>query len=123
LPSFTNSPVVGSVLNTGTQSSAPERMKTSDSSASWYWGKPLSVFRVIEGSERLHPNPNGPLPAPESYESESCGPKPDRPGLVAMGTLMGPVPVTGLAAKFSPIPGIAPPPFGRLIAGAAVAEF
>ena len=53
-------------LNTGTRSSAPERMKTSDSSASRYWGSPLSVLRVMEGSERLQPKPNGPLPAPES---------------------------------------------------------
>src|SRR5262249_30368441 len=97
-------------------------MNTSDSSASRYRGKPLSVFRVIAGSERLQPKPNGPLPAPESYESESCGPKPERPGLVAIGTLIDPVPVTGLAANFSPIPRIAPPPFGRLIVGTAGAE-
>src|SRR5947207_686549 len=97
-------------------------MKTSDSSTSRYCGKPLSVFRLMEGSERLHPKPNGPLPAPESYESESCGPKPERPGLVAMGTLIEPVPVNGLAANFSPMPRMAPPPFGRLIDGGAGAE-
>ena len=95
-------------------------MKTSESRASKYLGSPLSVFRVIEGSERLQPKPNGPLPAPESYESESCGPKPERPGLVAIGTLIEPVPVTGFAANFSPIPRIAPPPFGRDIDGAAI---
>src|SRR5205814_10360713 len=98
-------------------------MNTSDSSASWYWGKPLSVFRVMEGSERLQPKPNGPLPAPESYESESCGPKPDRPGLVAMGTLIDPVPVTGFAANFSPMPRIAPPLLGREIEGATTPPF
>jgi hypothetical protein len=43
-----------------------DKMKTSDSSASWYLGNPLSVLRVIEGSERFQPKPNGPLPAPES---------------------------------------------------------
>src|SRR5206468_1533511 len=76
------------------------------------------VLRVIDGSERLQPKPNGPLPAPESCESESCGPKPERPGLVAIGTVIEPVPVTGLAANFSPIPRIAPPPLGREIDGA-----
>jgi hypothetical protein len=30
------------------------------------WGKPLSVLRLMEGSERLQPKPKGPLPAPES---------------------------------------------------------
>src|SRR5258708_14995869 len=106
-------------MRTGTRSSAPERTKTSDSSASWYLGKPLSVLRVIEGSERRQPRPNGPLPAPESYASESCGPKPERPGLIARGTDTVPVPVTGLAANFSPIPRIAPPPLGNEIVGGA----
>jgi hypothetical protein len=36
-----------------------------------------------------------------------------------MGTVIDPVPVTGLAANFSPIPLIAPPPLGRDIAGGA----
>ena len=35
-----------------------------------------------------------------------------------MGTVIEPVPVTGLAANFSPMPRIAPPPFGREICGA-----
>src|SRR5215472_14523286 len=104
-------------FNTGTKSSAPERMKTSDSSASQYSGSPLSVLRVMAGTDKLHPKPKGPLPAPESYDNESCGPKPERPGLVAIGTDMEPVPVTGLAANFSPIPRIAPPPFGNCIVG------
>ena len=104
----------------GTRSSAPDRMKTSESALSRYWGRPLSVLRVIEGRERLQPNPNGPLPAPESYDSESCGPKPERPGLVAIGTDMEPVPVTGLAANFSPIPRMAPPPLGREMVGAEI---
>src|SRR5262245_40620661 len=98
-------------------------MKTSDSAVSWYRGNPLSVFRVIEGRERLQPNPNGPFPAPESYESASCGPKPERPGLVAIGTVIEPVPVTGLAANFSPIPRIAPPPLGSEIDGAEIWKF
>ena len=41
------------------------------------------------------------------------GPKPDRPGLVAIGTDIEPVPLTGFAANFSPIPRIAPPPLGK----------
>src|SRR5215813_12501388 len=93
-------------------------MKTSDSSISWYFGRPFSVFLVIKGSARLQPKPNGPLPAPESYDRASCGPKPERPGLVAIGTVMDPVPVTGLAANCSPMPRIAPPPLGREIVGA-----
>src|SRR5262249_34955457 len=103
--------------STGTRSSAPERMKASDSSASRYRGSPLSVFRVIAGRERLQTKPKGAFPLPESYDSVNEGPKPLRPGLVAIGTLIEPVPVTGLAANFSPIPLIAPPPFGRDTAG------
>jgi hypothetical protein len=76
----------------------------------------------MDGSESDHPKPKGPLPDPESYESESCGPNPERPGLVGIGTAIDPVPVTGLAANFSPMPRMAPPPFGRLITGAAVEE-
>ena len=34
-----------------------------------------------------------------------------------MGTVIDPVPVTGLAANFSPIPRIAPPPLGKEIEG------
>jgi hypothetical protein len=37
-----------------------------------------------------------------------------------MGTIMEPVPVTGLAANFSPIPRIAPPPLGSDIEGREV---
>ena len=78
---------------------------------------PLLVFLVIEGRERVHPKPNGPFPDPESYVSESDGPNPDRPGLVKIGTLRDPVPFTGVAVNFSPIPRIAPPPFGSDIEG------
>ena len=41
-------------------------------------------------------------------------------GLVAMGTVMEPVPVTGLAANFSPMPRIAPPPLGSAMAGGEI---
>jgi hypothetical protein len=37
---------------------------------------------------------------------------------VAIGTFIEPVPVTGFAPNFSPIPRIAPPPLGNEIAGA-----
>jgi hypothetical protein len=39
-----------------------------------------------------------------------------------IGTDIEAVPVTGLAANFSPMPRIAPPPFGREIVGAATAK-
>lgn len=55
-------------------------------------------------------------------ESGSCGPKPERPGLVAMGTDIEPVPVTGLAANFSPMPRMAPPPLGNWIVGVEASE-
>src|SRR5215204_5616206 len=77
----------------------------------------------MEGRERLHPKPNGPFPDPESYESERDGPKPERPGLVNIGTVREPVPVTGFAANFSPIPRMAPPPFGRDMAGKLALPF
>lgn len=91
-------------------------MKTSPSS---YLGRPLSVFRVIDGSSTLQPRPNGVLPAPESYDSASWGPKPERPGLAGRGMVSDPVPVTGLAETFSPIPRTAPPPLGSVTAGGA----
>src|SRR3990170_316369 len=103
--------------SSGTKSSAPDSRKTSDSSASLYSGKPLSVLRVTWGRLSDQPNPKGPLPEPESYASESWGPNPERPGLAATGTDMEPVPVTGLAANFSPMPRMAPPPLGREITG------
>src|SRR5690349_11315714 len=97
-------------------------MNSSESAASRYSGRPLSVLRVIDGRDRLQPKPNAPLPAPESYERESCGPNPDRPGLVAIGTDIEPVPVTGFAANFSPIPRMAPPPLGSVIPGGVTAN-
>jgi hypothetical protein len=48
------------------------------------------------------------------------GPNPARPGLTAIGTDIDPVPVAGLAANFSPIPRIAPPALGKVIAGGAI---
>jgi hypothetical protein len=78
----------------------------------------LSVLRVIDGSERLQPNPNGPLPAPESYDRARLGPNPDRPALVEMGIESDAVPVTELAENFSSMPLMAPPPFGSAIEGA-----
>jgi hypothetical protein len=75
-------------------------------------------LRVIEGKDTCHPNPNGPLPALESYWRESFGPNAARPGLAGSGTLSDPDPVAGFAVNFSPIPRIAPP-FGGLNCGAA----
>ncbi|GAB7549938.1 hypothetical protein CS8_096510 [Cupriavidus sp. 8B] len=70
----------------------------------------MSVLQVIDGRERLHPKPNGLLPALESWENASRGLRSERPGLAALGTDIEAV--TGLAANFSPIPQIAPPPLG-----------
>jgi hypothetical protein len=72
----------------------------------------LSVFRVIEGRERPHPNPKGPFPPPELYESERSGAKLARAGVEASGTVKENVPFAGLTWNFSPIPRMAPPPFG-----------
>jgi len=40
--------------------------------------------------------------------------------LRGIGTVNEPVPITGLAVNFSPIPRIAPPPFGKEMDGGAV---
>lgn len=56
----------------------------------------------------------------ESSVSASCGPKRLRPGEVAIGTNIEAVPVTGLTESFSPIPRIAPPPFGSESVGGVV---
>ena len=79
-----------------------KHLNVSDSATSSYFGIPLSVLRAIDGSQRCHPKPKGPLPAPKSYAREGCGPNPERPGLAWRGTASEPVPVTGLAANFSP---------------------
>ena len=73
----------------------------------------------MDGNDRVQPKPKGPFPAPESYETASCGPNSERPGLVRIGRVKPEVPVTGLAANFSPIPRIAPPPLGSDTLGAA----
>lgn len=46
----------------------------------------------------------------------------DLPGLNGSGTDNEPVPVTGFAENFSPIPRIAPPPLGNEIAGGVAVE-
>lgn len=58
----------------------------------------------MAGKARLHPSPKRPLPEPESYESASYGPNPARPGDAAISTDIAPVPMTGLAQNFSPMP-------------------
>src|SRR6266850_516853 len=72
----------------------------------------------MAGMDKLQPSPKLPLPEPESYESDSAGPNPPLPGVVAIGIVVEPVPVTGLAANFSPIPRMAPPPLGSETTGA-----
>src|SRR5438045_6405852 len=110
-PSRTKAPFA-SCRYAGTRSSAPDRTKMSDSCPSTYRGSPLSVLRVIEASAKFQPKPNTPFPAPESYEMDNCGPKPERPGLVAIGTDIEPVPDTGFVVNCSSMPRIAPPPLG-----------
>src|SRR5580704_674978 len=92
-------------------------MKTSQTSPSKYRGKPLSVFRTIDGGERCQPIPKAPLPEPDSYVSCRAGPKPPRPGDMATGTWSEKVPVQALVENFSPMPRIAPPPEGSVSAG------
>ena len=93
-------------------------MKTSESSLSQYLGSPFSVFRVIEGTDRLHPNPKGPFPDPESYCNESLGEKSERLGVVKIGMVKETLPLAALTENFSPMPLIAPPPLGRERIGA-----
>jgi hypothetical protein len=56
------------------------------------------------------------LPEPESYESASWGPNPERPEAQGIGRLIEAVPVTALTENFSPRPRMAPPPWGSPIA-------
>jgi hypothetical protein len=64
-----------------------------------------------------HPKPNGPFPPPEPYDTAKCGPNPERPLLVGMGMDADAVPVVAFTLNFSPMPLIAPPPLGSLMAG------
>ena len=77
-------PVTGSTtfFRYGTRSSAPDITNTSVSS---YRGRPFSVLRVMRGMDSCQPKPNGPLPFPELYCRDRVGPKPPRPGEIAMG--------------------------------------
>ena len=75
----------------------------------------------MEGTDSAQPKPNTLLPPPESYCKPSWGPKPCRPGLVAMGMLNEAVPVAGLIDSFSSMPRKAPPPLGSVTAGLDVA--
>jgi hypothetical protein len=97
-------------------------MKTSESSESWYLGRPLAVFLVILGGERVHPKPNGPFPLPELYVNERLGCKPPLVGLQKIGKDNDAVPVAGLTSNFSPIPPIEPPPWGSEIEGTMEAD-
>ena len=72
-----------------------------------YRGSPFSVFRVIAGSRRLQPSPNGPLPDAGVVREGELRTEPGAPGRREIGTLIDPLPVTGFAPNFSPIPRIA----------------
>src|SRR5580693_2962033 len=99
-------------------------MKTSHSATSIrrYLGRPLSVLRVMEGSERDQPMPNWLLPNPESYASAWEGVCPERPTVRPRRMVSLPVPVAALASNFSPIPRMAPPPLESSILGAVNCE-
>src|SRR5262245_2174537 len=92
-------------------------MKTSESSASSYRGSRLSVRRVIDAGSHDQPRPNGPFPAPLLCDRPSDGPNPERPGDKARGTDIEQVPVAAAIENFSPMPRIAPPPFGKVGVG------
>ena len=72
----------------------------------------------INRQHRDQPNPNGRCRRRNRRKGRVAD-RIERPGLVAMGTVIEPVPVTGLAANFSPIPRMAPPPLGNEIVGGA----
>jgi hypothetical protein len=89
-------------------------------SSGWYLGMPLSVLRVMDGTEIDHPIPNGEFPFPESYVSCRPSSNPSRLGEVAIGTVREAVPVERFVENFSPRPLIVPPPFGELTEGRKV---
>ena len=78
---------------------------------------PFDVFLDIAGRGKFHPSPKGPLPAPESYWSDSLGPNPSRPALVGMGTAIDAVPFAAFTLNFSPMPPIEDPPVGKEMDG------
>jgi len=65
----------------------------------------------MAGRLKPHPTPKGPLAG--VVTERQLRRKPARPGVDAIGTEKLLVPVAGLTANFSPIPRMAPPPFGR----------
>ena len=86
----------------------------------------LVGFRGVDGSVRLDCpevdsafKRSSDLLAEESFEAYGAAYRACADRLVASGTDAEPVPVTGLAANFSPIPRTAPPPLGRATDGAA----
>jgi hypothetical protein len=56
------------------------------SGSPWDWNA-LARLRSMNGSDKPQPSPNGPLPAPVSYWSSSCGAKPPGPAGSSIGTL------------------------------------
>src|SRR5436190_1524261 len=107
---------VESRLKIGTRSSESDKRNTSASASepeSLYCGSPFSVLRVIDGRDRCQPRPKTPLPAPELYVRVNTGCTPPLAGLTVIGTVVEPVPLLLLTINFSPIPWMAPPPFGN----------
>ena len=62
------------------------------------------------------------LRGPQSRKRVNGPPrKPERSGLVVIGTVIEPMPVTGLDANFPPMPRTAPLPIGKFIVGGETA--
>src|SRR5262249_14454333 len=61
-------------------------------------------------------------PSQSRRQAINWGPNPERLGLVGIGTVSAPVPAAALAAHFSPMPRIAPPPVGSVSPGADKAD-
>ena len=77
----------------------------------------MDVFLVILGGDKLQPSPNGPLPSPELYASVILGAMSPLDEHVGIGKDNVAVPVAGFTSKFSPMPPMDPPPFGKEIDG------
>jgi hypothetical protein len=87
---------------------------------SLYCGRPLSVFRLMEDSPKLHPSPKILLPDPELYDRVNEGVTP-RAGEKGRAMENDDVPLAALTENFSSIPFMAPPPFGSTIEGISIA--
>jgi hypothetical protein len=94
-----------------TRSSAPDRMNVSIPPRRGYLGNPFSVFLVIEGMGRFHPNPKIRCPPPSRRRIESGAEASVQAGEDGKAKRAGSG--DGVVVNFSPIPCMAPPPLGK----------